>query len=106
MKKNYPKNRKGISGRPFPRATDHKLTCPFCNKEQSLLTIHHTYIKYKKDFNINMMSYTCDHCPRSLRIYRTVAGFYRIQNSLDKRKKWALELIKQQADGKTNTQKG
>ena len=97
MKRKYPKNRKAGSGRPLPRATDHKLTCLFCNKDQNVTMIDTLYMKYKKDNKIRIINYTCDHCPRSLRIYKTVAGYYRVQYSLDKRKKWALEQIKQQS---------
>lgn len=93
MKKPYPKNRKGIAGRPFPRATGNKLTCVYCSGEQCLSLIDHLYNKYKKDFSLKRISYACDHCTRSLTIYRSVDGFYRVQNNIDKRKKWAKQFI-------------
>ena len=85
----YPKNRKGIAGRPLARATEHKLNCKFCGglQDESLV---------RQSFNrstMNRISYTCDHCPRSLLIYKSVAGYFLVQPSLDKRKKWAQKFI-------------
>ena len=88
MKRKYPKNRKPGSGRPLPKATDHKLDCRFCGGMQNLSLIDHIYLKYKKDNKLRIMTYACDHCTRRLRIYKTVDGYYRVQHSFDKRKKW------------------
>lgn len=93
MKRNYPKNRKSGSGRPLPKATEHKLDCEFCGGMQDVNLINQFYNKYKKDFGLTIISYTCDHCCRSLRIYRSVSGFYRVQKSIDKRKKWAKQYL-------------
>jgi hypothetical protein len=94
MKKPYPKNRKGIAGRPLARATEHKLNCRFCGGLQDVNLVNRLFKQLnKKDSSLTLISYPCDHCPRSLRIYKSVSGFYLIQSSLDKRKKWAKQFI-------------
>lgn len=98
MKRKYPKNRKPGSGRPLARATEHKLDCVYCGGHQNVDLINHIYNKYKKDFSLTRLSYACDHCTRSLVIYRSVAGFYRVQNTIDKRKKWIKQFIENGKD--------
>lgn len=66
----YPKNRKGISGKPFPRIIEHRLDCGWCGSKQDPELIS----KVIKDRS--KMSYPCDHCTRRLTIQKSKSGFY------------------------------
>lgn len=68
--KSYPKDRKGISGTPFPRLTSHKLTCGWCGYYQDAELVA------KSIKNRLKMSYPCDKCTRRLVIQRSVNGFF------------------------------
>jgi uncharacterized protein YlaI len=68
--RSYPKNRKGISGTPFPRLTNHKLTCGWCGYYQD------PELVAKSMKNRLKMSYPCDKCTRRLIIQRTANGLF------------------------------
>lgn len=70
MARFYPKNRKGVSGRPFKRRTTHKLDCGWCGyvQDPELVT------KAIKDRV--RLSYACDRCTRPLVITITANGLF------------------------------
>lgn len=68
--KSYPKNRKGISGIPFPRRTTHKLNCGWCGYVQDAELVAKVIKDRKK------ISYPCDKCTRRLVITVTANGLY------------------------------
>lgn len=70
MARFYPANREGVSGRPFPRRTTHKLNCGWCGyiQDAELVT--------KVIKNRNRISYPCDKCTRRLAITVTANGLF------------------------------
>lgn len=70
MTRFYPKNRKGVSGRPFKRRTTHKLNCGWCGYIQDAELVTQV-IK-----NRNKISYPCDKCTRRLAITVTANGLF------------------------------
>lgn len=93
---NYPKNRKGVSGRPFPRANEHKLKCIYCGKQQKVTEIRKLF---KSRGAPTRISQYCEGCLRGLTVYKSKNGYFRIMNNYDRRRKWVIELLKQQAHG-------
>ncbi len=88
MKRKYPKNRKPGSGRPLPRANEHKLDCVYCGGQQNLDQVLSFTVRKCR---MARFSYACDHCSRSLVIYKSVLGYCRVIKNFDKRKKWQNE---------------
>lgn len=70
----YPKNRKGVSGKPFPRITEHRLDCGWCGHQQDPKTVVAFFNKHS--VSGTKVSYACDHCTRRLIIWRSTGGFY------------------------------
>lgn len=70
MARNYPKNRQGISGKPFPRRTSHKTECYWCGSTQDI------ELMTKLMSDKKCITYPCDKCARRMRVYVTAEGFF------------------------------
>lgn len=79
--------KKKNSGRPFPRVTEHHLICTYCKQEQDVQQVNAFFM----NSTATRRSYACDMCSRSLMIYRSKDGFYRVIKNIDKRKKWITD---------------
>lgn len=84
MSRYYPKNRKGISGKPLPRLTEHKLNCRLCNGIQDVLIIEKMF--NKKPDKVKAIQYVCDHCFSKNVIYKSIDNFYSVHKYRDRRK--------------------
>ena len=65
------------SGKPFPRLTNHNLTCIYCNGTQDLEQI----IIASNRYNKTRFCYSCDECDMSLNIYKSKNGWLSVQDN-------------------------
>lgn len=70
------KTRKRGRGRPIPRINQDKLNCIYCNNTQERKLIEPLF----KNNSIRKC-YACDHCKRSLSIYKSKNGHFSVQNN-------------------------